>query len=143
MPLEAMRNVSQSEQRNKKARAHKVPTYYIATPPYRGWQRSEGRLLLHSFLSLDMFVAFSILRFGTSAESVSWVDLTQFNRTWRTRRCSGMRRACPSQLHLLSRAFITGFFLDSSARDRREHFRCSSVKFAFHLLRHFPRFTAV
>ncbi len=40
-------------------------TYFIATPPYRGWQRSEGRLLLHSFLSLDMFVAFSILRFGT------------------------------------------------------------------------------
>ncbi len=33
-------------------------TYFIATPPYRGWQRSEGRLLLHSFLSLDMFVAF-------------------------------------------------------------------------------------
>ncbi len=29
-------------------------TYFIATPPYRGWQRSEGRLLLHSFLSLDM-----------------------------------------------------------------------------------------
>ncbi len=23
-------------------------TYFIATPPYRGWQRSEGLLLLHS-----------------------------------------------------------------------------------------------
>ncbi len=83
--------------------------YFIATPPYRGWQRSEGRLLLHSFLSLDMFVAFSILRFGTSVKSVSWVGLTHFNRTWRTRRCSVMRRTCPSQLHLLSRAFITTF----------------------------------
>ncbi len=30
-------------------------TYFIATPPYRGWQRSEGLLLLHSFLSLDIF----------------------------------------------------------------------------------------
>ncbi len=29
-------------------------TYFIATPPYRGWQRSEGLLLLHSFLSLDI-----------------------------------------------------------------------------------------
>ncbi len=28
-------------------------------------------LLLHSFLSLDGFVAFSILRFGTSAKSLS------------------------------------------------------------------------
>ncbi len=27
---------------------------------------------------------------------------------------------------------ISGFFLDGSARDRREHFRCSTVKFAFH-----------
>ncbi len=27
-------------------------TYFIATPPYRGWQRNEGLLLLHSFLSL-------------------------------------------------------------------------------------------
>ncbi len=53
-----------------------------------------------------MFVAFSILRYGTSAKSVSWVGLTQFNRTWRTRRCSGMRRTCPSQLHPLSRAFF-------------------------------------
>ncbi len=64
-----------------------ILTYFIATPPYRGWQRSEGLLLLHSFLSLDISVAFSILRFGTSARSVSWVGLTQFNRTWRTRRC--------------------------------------------------------
>ncbi len=46
-------------------------TYFIATPPDRGWQRNEGLLLLHSFLSLDIFVAFSILRFGTSAKSVS------------------------------------------------------------------------
>ncbi len=46
-------------------------TYFIATPPDRGWQRSEGLLLLHSFLSLDILVAFSILRFGTSAKSVS------------------------------------------------------------------------
>ncbi len=23
-------------------------TYYIAAPPYRGWQRSEGLLLLHT-----------------------------------------------------------------------------------------------
>ncbi len=51
----------------------KALPFFIATPPYRGWQRSEGRFLLHSFLSLDMFVAFSILRFGTSAKSVSWV----------------------------------------------------------------------
>ncbi len=57
----------------------------------RGWQRSEGLLLLHSFLSLDILAAFSILRFGTPAKSVSWVGLMQFNRTWRTRRCSGMR----------------------------------------------------
>ncbi len=46
-------------------------TYFIATPPDRGWQRNEGVLLLHSFLSLDILVAFSILRFGTSAKSVS------------------------------------------------------------------------
>ncbi len=26
----------------------------------RGWQRNEGLLLLHSFLSLDILVAFSI-----------------------------------------------------------------------------------
>ncbi len=37
--------------------------------------------------------------------------MTQFNRTWRTRRCSGMRRTCPSQLHLLSRAFIATFIV--------------------------------
>ncbi len=65
-------------------------TYFIATPSYRGWQRNEGLLLLHSFLSVDILVAFSILRFRTSAKSVSWVGLTQFNRTWRTRRCSGI-----------------------------------------------------
>ncbi len=28
--------------------------YFIETPPYRGWQRNEGLLLLHSFLSLDI-----------------------------------------------------------------------------------------
>ncbi len=39
----------------------------LQLPPYRCWRRSEGRLLLHSFLSLDKFVAFSILNFGTSA----------------------------------------------------------------------------
>ncbi len=88
---------------------YQILTYFIATRPYRGWQRSECRLLLHSFLSLDMFAAFSILRFGTFEKTVSWVGLTQFNRTLRTRRCSGMRRTCPSQLHLLSRAFITTF----------------------------------
>ncbi len=88
-----------------------ILTYFFATPPYRCWQRSEGRLLLHSFLSLDIFVAFSILRFGTSAKSVSWVGLTQCNRTWRIRRCSGMRRTCPSQLHLLSLAFVTTFIV--------------------------------
>ncbi len=96
---------------------YELLTYFIATPPYRGWQRSEGLLLLHSFLSLDIFVAFSILRFGTSAKSVSSVGLTQFNRTWGTRRCSGMRRTCPTQLHLLSRAsslrFIVGFRVSS------------------------------
>ncbi len=27
-------------------------TYFIAAPPDRGWQRNEGLLLLHSFLSL-------------------------------------------------------------------------------------------
>ncbi len=30
-------------------------TYFIATPPHRGWQRNEGLFLLHSFLSLDIF----------------------------------------------------------------------------------------
>ncbi len=46
-------------------------TYFIATPPARDWQHSEGLLLLHSFVSLDIFIEFSILRFGTSAKSVS------------------------------------------------------------------------
>ncbi len=32
--------------------------YFIATPPDRGCQRNEGLLLLHSFLSLDILVAF-------------------------------------------------------------------------------------
>ncbi len=90
-------------------------TYFIATPPYRGWQRRKSRLLLHGFVSLDIFVAFSILRFGTSAKSVSWVGLTQFNRTWRNRRCSSMHWTCPSQLHLLSRAFITTFLVEFRA----------------------------
>ncbi len=31
-----------------------VLTYFIAAPPDRGWQRNEGLLLLHSFLSLDI-----------------------------------------------------------------------------------------
>ncbi len=45
-------------------------TCFIATPPDRGWQRNEGLLLLHSFLSLDTLVALSMLRFGRSARSV-------------------------------------------------------------------------
>ncbi len=45
-------------------------TYFIATTPDGGWKRSEGLLLLHSFISLDILVAFSIVRFGTSAESL-------------------------------------------------------------------------
>ncbi len=49
-------------------------TLFIATPPGWGCQRNEGLVLLHSFLSLDNLVAFSILRFGTSAKSVScWI----------------------------------------------------------------------
>ncbi len=32
----------------------KFLTYFIATPPDRGWQRNEGLFLLHSFLSLDI-----------------------------------------------------------------------------------------
>ncbi len=48
-----------------------ILTYFVATPPDRGLQRSEGLLLLHSFLSLEIVIAFSILRFGTSAKSVS------------------------------------------------------------------------
>ncbi len=46
-------------------------TYFIANPPARGWQRNEGLLLLHSFLYVDILKAFSILRFSTSAKSVS------------------------------------------------------------------------
>ncbi len=80
-----------------------------------------------------MLVVVSILRLCTSAKSVSWLDLTQFYKTWRTRRCCAMRRTRPSQLYLLS--------LDGSARESREQFRCNSVKFAFHILRHFPRVT--
>ncbi len=30
-------------------------TYFIATPPYRGWQRSEGRLLLTENICLMSF----------------------------------------------------------------------------------------
>ncbi len=83
----------------KRTDGSKLDTYLlIATPPYRGWQRSEGRLLLHSVLSLEMFGAFSILRFGTSAKSVSRVGLTQFNRTWRTRRCSCVGRIPASSI---------------------------------------------
>ncbi len=36
-------------------RKHTDLTYFIATPPEKGWQRNEGLLLLHSFLSLDIF----------------------------------------------------------------------------------------
>ncbi len=32
-------------------------TYFLAAPPSRGWQRSEGLLLLHSFLSSDTLIA--------------------------------------------------------------------------------------
>ncbi len=32
--------------------------YFTATPPDRRWQRNEGLLLLHNFLSLDILVAF-------------------------------------------------------------------------------------
>ncbi len=35
-------------------------TYYIATPPDRGWQRNEGLLLLHRFLSLDITTRFQM-----------------------------------------------------------------------------------
>ncbi len=59
-------------------------TYFIATPPYRGWQRSEGRLLLRSFLSFDIFVAFSILRLipwmlsrrTSDSPSFAWLTLS-------------------------------------------------------------------
>ncbi len=30
--------------------------YFVATPPSRDWQRSEGLLLLHSFLSSDFLI---------------------------------------------------------------------------------------
>ncbi len=36
-------------------------SFFIATPLDRGWQRNEGLLLLHSFLSLDILVSI----FGT------------------------------------------------------------------------------
>ncbi len=45
--------------------------YFITAPPDRGWQHNEGLLLLHSFLSLDILVEFSILRFGASAKVIS------------------------------------------------------------------------
>ncbi len=32
-------------------------SYFIATPPSRGWQRSEDLLVLHSFLSSDILKA--------------------------------------------------------------------------------------
>ncbi len=68
--------------------------------PDRGWQRNEGLLLLHSFLSLDILVAFSILRFGSSAKSVLWVGLTQFNRTWLIRRCQCVAGMCRKRRHM-------------------------------------------
>ncbi len=46
---------------------------YCTYPLLEVGNRSEGLLLLHSFLSLDIFVAFSILRF--------WVFVTLFLRT--------------------------------------------------------------
>ncbi len=103
-------------------------TYFIATPSYRGWQSSDGLLLLHSFLSFDIFVAFSILRFGTSAKSVSWVGLTQFNKLGAPAvrlACVGRAPAssifCPA-LHHYVYSRISGSFLDDSVRDHREHF---------------------
>ncbi len=48
-----------------------LPTSLLQLPLDRGWQRNEGVLLLHRFLSLDILVTFSILTFGTSAKSVS------------------------------------------------------------------------
>ncbi len=81
-----------------------VVTYFIANPPSRVWHRNEGLLLLHSFLSLDILVAFSILRLGTSAKSVSWVGWRSLTGLGAPRRCSGMRKTCPSQLNLLFRA---------------------------------------
>lgn len=69
---------------------------FIATLPSIGWQRSEGLLLLHSFVSSDILAALSIVRLGASAMSVSRVDVTQFNKTLGTRWCSGMHRMCTS-----------------------------------------------
>ncbi len=57
--------------REQKYVRERVLTYFIAAPPDRGWQRNQGLLLLHSFLSLDILVAFSILRFGAFAKRVS------------------------------------------------------------------------
>ncbi len=49
----------------KSVQLNKIKVSYLltllATPPDRGWQRNEGLLLLHSFLSFDILVAFSIL----------------------------------------------------------------------------------
>ncbi len=41
----------------ERGRVGTVLTYFIENPPDRGWQRSEGLLLLHSFLSLDILVS--------------------------------------------------------------------------------------
>ncbi len=40
-------------------------SYFIATPPDRGWQRNEGLLLLHSFLSLDIVLFTSYFEWTT------------------------------------------------------------------------------
>ncbi len=50
-----------------------ILTYFIVAPPGRDWQRNEGLLLLHSFLSLEMLVAFN---WGSHFCSV--VDSTNF-----------------------------------------------------------------
>ncbi len=34
---------------------HEYLLTLLQLPPYRGWQRSEGLLLVHNFLSLDIF----------------------------------------------------------------------------------------
>ncbi len=51
-------------------------TYFIATPPYRGWHRSEGLSLLHSFLSLDIVLTSITIKHATSDEkrckSIFW-----------------------------------------------------------------------
>ncbi len=44
----------------KGTRQHYVLNYFVSTPPDRDWQRNEGLLALHSFLFLDILVAFSI-----------------------------------------------------------------------------------